>query len=347
MPPTEQQINAQTAAVKRLYAGVPPFVITGAHPKVGKTVDSLFALPNALVLYSDGGLKSSVSTVGWAPLDSDKEAKTVTAIITAVTERLKLTAGKGLQFKNASGQVMRGIIVDDFTLKVRAELASIQANPPKNSRGGTDYFEIWARLKQRVQNLITLCREMEQPIYFSTHLRDPGIDESTKEIVPGGPDVASAGLSSAVTGWIDLIQYIVEDPVRTRWPHGLSVNTRGGTWLAGDRHNVVSAGVGGQPLTTPLNTAEVLRAAGYILPRPLDMDSWVEPMIGVGLDQLKAMRPEATVLSELAVACRQAFTGVEDWQLAWLFRDLLDRHEIRTKSQRFNRLLAWGITIPT
>ena len=147
-------------------------------------------------------------------------------------------------------------------------------------------------------------------------------------------------------GLVDLIAYVVDDPTRTRWPHGLSANTRGGNWLAGDRHNIVSTGLPGQAMTSPLNTAEILRAAGYTLPRPLGMDAWIEPVIqNYGLPELLAMKPTQVVNQEIYAQAIKNIPGVEPWQIAWCLRDLHDRHEILTRSTRFNPLAAWGITV--
>lgn len=335
----------QAKARERLYGGVPPFVLTGSEPKVGKSTDSIYCLPNAMFLYSDGGLKPAVSTVGWAPLDSDAESKTLTDAIVAITKRIK--AGdpkKGLQFKNDAGQAMWGVVVDDFTLKSRAELKAIEANPPKSADGKVNKFGIWNKVNEQTYRIITICRELGMPAYLSSHLRDPSIDPETKEKIPGGPEMASGALSHGVTGWVDLIQYIVDDPTRVRWPHGLTVNTRGGNWLAGDRHNVVAAGLVGQPLTTPLNTAEILRAASYRVPRPVGMDDWMEPVVEYGVSQLRENKPESILFQEIAATARSVVPNVRDWQIVWLLRDIVDRHEIRSKSQRFNPLRAWGIT---
>lgn len=336
----------QDAAKRRIYSDIPPFALVASHPKVGKSADSLYALPNAMCLYSDGGLKPAVSKVGWAPLDTDSQSKTLTAAIVAISARIK--AGdpkKGLTFKNDAGQAMWGVIIDDFTLKAKGELAMHEANPPRTADGKINKFGIWNKVNEQTLRIITICRELGMPAYLSAHMREPSVDEDTKIKIPGGPDVSSKALSNAVTAWVDLITYVVDDPTRTRWPHGLSCNTLGGNWLAGDRHNVVTTGAFGQPMTSPLNTAEIFRAAGYTMPRPLGME-WVEGAVAFGVDLiLNQKKSEYEVIQTLVNTARTSVPGVQLWQIDWMLRDTMDRVELQQKSQRFNPLAAWGITL--
>lgn len=336
----------QDEAVKRVYGNVPPFALVGSPPKVGKTTDSLYTLPNAMYLFSDGGLKPAVGVVGWAPLDTDSRARTLTEGIKAITERIK--AGdpkKGLQFKNEAGQTMWGVVIDDFSLKAKAEVAFQEANPSKTADGKVNKFAIWNNVNAQTNRVITICRELGMPAYLSAHLREPGIDEDTKWKIPGGPDVASKGLSTAISAWVDYIVYVVDDPTRIRWPHGLSANSLGGNWLAGDRHNIVTTGAFGQPMSTPLNTAEVFRAAGYTLPRPVGME-WCESMVVFGADQILVHRkPDSVVFQDVINAVKARVPNLQPWQAIWMLRDIADRVEIRQKSQRFNPLLAWNVTL--
>lgn len=335
----------QDAAKRRVYGDVPPVILCGAPPKVGKTTDSIYFLPNALCLFSDGGLKPAIGVVGWAPLDTDEKAKTIGQATMAIAARIK--AGdpkKGLQFKNEAGQSMYGIILDDLTPKIKATIAEIEANPPKSSDGKVNKFAIWQSANNQAGALIKMCREIGQPVYLSAHLREPGVDEETKEKIPGGPDVGSRSLSNYYSAIVDVITYVIDDATRPRWAHGLSCNTRGGTWLAGDRHNVITTGASGQPYSTPLNTAEVVRAAGYTVPRALPMEGWTEHGVAYIVDQvLVQKKPEHTIIQDVVKAMRAQ--AREPWQIAWVLRDAFDRIEIQQKSQKFNPLLAWGITL--
>lgn len=337
-------LTAQAAAIERVYFASAPGAVVCSPPKGGKTVDGLYMLPRALATGRAIDLKSGYATVGWIPPDTDANVNTLDDLYKSIEARVKQGKG-GLRFVNPQGVPLVGVLADDYSRRALAQKDLLEPRIPKNADGKPNNFWIWNEIGKIHNKIVRLLNEMGQPFYFSCHPKEPSIDEKTKEPIPGHPEVASHAIGMNLSKDLPLVAYAQPDPTRAmlgnRWGWGLHACPLGGKWIAGDRHGIVVDGTPGYPATTPFNTAEVFRYAGYNLPRAYGFD-WAEEIVEQGFQYLLTGVPQQVMIKELLVHIRQTHPEAVPLQVTWILRDIVDRHEIRTKSRRADPLKAWG-----
>jgi len=308
MTPASSNMEAQQrAAVNRLYHQVPAFVVIYGESKLGKTSDTLYSFPRALFIAARGALKPAANLVGWAPLATE-EAEDIDGISAAINKHVR-----------AGGQ-HDAVVVDDFSMAANNQR-------DKMERQGMTGWGLWQGLARKVKEVVKQCRGLGCHVVFTCHTRRP------KDQTKGGPDVASENLSLALPKFADLVMRADNDMGRRPHPACYRCGIRSGPmWITGDRHHVCWD-------KTPMNTAEILRYAGYPVSWPPGME-WLERYVAHAVGMILQGHVENNVLTELG---RFLFTSsIPEWQIAWAWRDTRDRVEI-TKAQMGRRLRSFGV----
>lgn len=312
----------QAAARERLKR--PAVACTYGHSKTGKTTDALFSFPMALFIAEPAALKSALDVVGWAP-----QAVEPVTDLDGVAAAIK---------KHLRGKTQHdALVIDDL---------SVAANHSRTKLDGRySGWDLWRKLGTQIARILIDCREVDVHVVFTCHMRTPG----TAGNPPGGPDMPTERLSLELPKACDAVLRAEYNPVRQPHPacYRGTLASGGGAWIAGDRHGICTD-------DTPMNLAEILRAAGFIIRRPQGYE-WMEQVITVAAQQMLQAGPahDTTILADYG---RKIVTHLQPgWQtghplrpdvdkiLAWVWRDLRDRVEITRN--RATRSAAFGIPL--
>ena len=274
-----------------LYGGANVVAAIYGPGGAGKTTDMLYSFPTGLFVAQPGALKPAHHVVGYVP------ASVEAATIMDATEVLK---------RHGSSGKYAAIIVDDFSLLAEQTVAVLE----KKFSG----FKLWGEVRDVTLAFRDTARHLGLHVVLTAHESTPKTTNGL--FVRGGPRLPGR-LPEDVPTVCDVVLRAASDTSRKGWHACYRCTIDDPSWVTKDRHGVT-------PDKAPMNLAEILRAAGYVIPRAPGLD-WQEEyvenlaaaLLGAPTGQDKA------VLTDAINALREA--GVEDLAIRWTLRDALDR----------------------
>lgn len=257
----------------------------------GKTVDMLYSFPTGLFLAMPGALKPAGGVVGFVP--DSKEASTI------------IDATKILEAEGKKGKYP-AIIVDDFSLLADRTVSALEAK-------GKTGFKLWGEMRDIVLDFRDTARRVGMHVLLTAHESTPR--EVNKVFVRGGPKLPGR-LPEDVPTACDLVLRTALDKNRRGWQMCYRCTISDPMWITKDRHGVT-------PDYSPMNTAEILRQAGFVVPRAPGLE-WMEEIIDA-LAKTMVDEPEnEQALVEYAVSVAKEKSD-NLLHVRWLLRDALDR----------------------
>ena len=279
----------------------PAFICAYGVSGVGKTMDALYSFPEALFIAMPGALKPSRQIFDWEPRR---------AIVPGLHELCVLLT-------QLTPNVVSAVVIDDFSLLVDVTFSDLE----KKYTG----FHLWGALRDYILLVRRLGRQLGIHVLLNAH----AIEARTAKgrFVRGGPKLPGTMSEDFPTACDTVVRAVMGPPrvgYRGQYRATMSDDPN---WVAKDREGRFWDGC-------PMNTAELLRSAGYVLPRPVpyrwmddaveDLAQALEPKLG---DPQLGARLEAVVGPALAAKCG-------DVRLAkWVLRDALDRAIIRNRQK--------------
>jgi hypothetical protein len=216
------------------------------------------------------------------------------------------------------------VVLDDFSLMVTNTRDAMQA------RWKGDGRQMYGLLGQKVLEFVELCRTLKCHVVFNTHLKYPADGE------PGGPALPGQ-LLHGVPKLCDMVLRVDADPTRRPWPACYRAGLwAGADWITKDRHHVVVD-------RGPMNLAELLRAAGYVVARAPGLDAWQEDAVAAIADGVLVQKKSENQMFQDIGRVLLA-SGVTRKQIEWTFRDARDRIEI-TRSRANSLTFGFGVTL--
>lgn len=246
----------------------PAFIVTAGESGEGKTLDQILAFAGCAVFAAQEGALKPAWSVGRVDLESMGRRVVIHTVEDAIKLARYLVANPVIK-----GVRILAIVIDDLSLLMKNTYREIaKVNPPTNRKGEVDGFEVWDKVGDRVLEFAQVCRWAGLHVATSTHLRPP---ETVKDMntgifsfFKGGPEMPSRKLTRQLPYFADVVYLTGVEPGRTPW-HGVYKCIEGDPQFhMKDRHHIVR----GQ---APMNLGEILRFAGYILPRPQGLE-WME-----------------------------------------------------------------------
>jgi hypothetical protein len=312
MPPALAQ--RQAAAVARLR-GQPPLILVYGDSKMGKSVDALFAMPQALFIGPRGAFKPAVPVVGWAPLE-----------VCDVTELDEIFAL--IQKKLVPNSPFKGLVIDDVS-------SAAKANKLKHERSGKDGWSLWGAVGHSLARIIGYCRDtVGVPVFLISHARAPDYNKAGQLVCKGCPDMPTESLSLEFPRHCDVAARADNDPSRSfgrPWSGVYRAGLwSGAEWVTGDRNHVIRD-------KAPMNMAEIIRAAGTPMLRAPGME-WLEPYVEGSAQEILGGAMDRTIIGGWVQRFRA--NSVPEWMIGWYIRDTTDRVEIRRHA--YSPVSAYG-----
>jgi hypothetical protein len=119
----------------------------------------------------------------------------------------------------------------------------------------------------------------------------------------------------------DLVIRAAPEPDRKGWPYGYRCSGSDTNYITGDRHGVT-------PDHAPMNLAEILRAAGYVVRRAPGLE-WQDEVVATLTDLFGKTAPEQHRDLMVAIVAKMREKGRSDIHIRWVLRDALDRNNLK------------------
>tara|TARA_Y100001938_G_C8094002_1_gene436928 strand:- start:737 stop:1690 length:954 start_codon:yes stop_codon:yes gene_type:complete len=263
------------------------FICLYGPSKAGKTVASAAAGATGVFIGDPAGLMSAQRFLGIPDLKI-LPAKTVPEAIAQIEKVVK------------EGGVP-SIVIDDFSLIVEATINEYEGT---KGRGG-----MWSALTKDVlaaRDVARAATAQGTVVIFNCHEQPPRT--SSGKFVRGGPSLPGQ-LPEKFSGMVDVIGRAMFEPTAAPWKYQLCLEPQA-DYVSGDRLSVF-------PGRAPMNIAEGLRAAGYVVPYPKGLE-WINKVAqGLSDKILKA--------------------GIENW------RDVLQEAAEKLKGKREIAHIRWAL----
>ena len=312
----------------------PAFGGTYGVSKSGKTTDNLYSFPGAFYLAPPGALKPSVNVVGYAvPAQNMYDPKSVPD----ATAKLKEVARLG---RHKVG------VVDDFSMLCELSFALLEGR-------GLSGWKLWGALADEVLEFRDTGRRLGMHLLVNMHERGPAMVNGSAQ--RGGPKLPGK-LPESFPAGCDIILRAAPGASnfgsKFGWANVYKCNPNDPGFVTGDRHGVT-------PDNAPMNLGEILRAAGYEIPRAPGME-WMDRAVEAVTDvllrggsvndaaNLQAAAPWLVgqmVTLPFYAAMKDTQEGQRQTLLhaRWVLRDAYDRAIIQRS--RSNPLALFGIAI--
>lgn len=264
----------------------------------GKTTDLLYSFPTGLFIAPPGALKPAHNVVGHVP------ESTEAATIIEATDLVK---------KMGQNKKYDAIVVDDFSLLAESTVAALE----KKLSG----FKLWGEMRNVVLAFRDTARKAGLHVILTAHESAPRTLNGT--FVRGGPKLPGR-LPEDVPTACDLVLRAAFDQTRRGWHSCYRCTIDDTQWVTKDRHGVT-------PDRAPMNTAEILREAGYTIRRAPGLE-WQEELVeALAVALVTDPSSEAAVVNEAIELARERTDN--DLHVRWVLRDALDRSILRRAKQ--------------
>lgn len=261
----------------------PPVVVTFGPTATGKSADSCFfgADPNTLFIAEPGSLHVARTVCGYDIGDRVVQTK----YLSHATEWIRVAADRGFS----------KVVVDDASIKALLQWKWIA------DKWGDNWGK-WDELKDTITALTDTARWSGVAVYISAHVQPPR-QTKTGEHYPEGPDMGWYKVVRTLPHSSDLCQKTLGYPagVVTEQGYPVTWDTRVTAYKEPDEHRATKNRYDNLGTNAPLNTAEALRHAGYVISRGPGrewMEEWVEEIAG----ELLAVQATVPVVHNLAAA---------------------------------------------
>tara|TARA_R100000008_G_scaffold86587_1_gene80322 strand:- start:1009 stop:1893 length:885 start_codon:yes stop_codon:yes gene_type:complete len=214
-------------------------------------------------------------------------------------EKVRVQAAQNVQHAGdivtkAAGKVPT-IVVDDLSLLTEVTVTELEKNHT--------FGEMWRKLRHQVLFMRDAARYATSNgthVIFNCHQSPP--KTSSGKYVRGGPKLPGQ-LPEQFSAFADIVARVEYEETAAPWKYVLRTGPNP-EYISGDRLDIF-------PDPAPMNLGEALRAAGYELPRPKELE-WMEPLVD---------KTSALVLSE----------GLENWRetLRKVGTKIRDQHDLR------------------
>ena len=282
--------------------------ITAGPSGIGKTTDLILTWPRAMFFCAPGAVKPARQFLGrdlepWQIV----HVRTIADVITHIQ---KMASDGTLQQASA-------VVVDDLSILAESSYLELKSKYAKSQT-----FTMWDDLKRQLQTLREWLRHLNLHAGCNAHLAAPETD-SNGVFHKGGPAMPSKKMRSQVPHIADLVLVAEAKSNRKPWGAVYRCDPPNPQWHVKDRHGVCSG-------IMPMNTGEILRAAGYVIPRFPGLE-WQDTVADRVVEKLNSGENAATVWSEAWE--KLASQGVFNGHIYMALRDGMDRHAIQTKQQ--------------
>lgn len=298
MPPAPSAAGPAPRATPAPSAlATPAFTLVYGPSGVGKSVDQGRAFPGGLFLAAPGALTSIPTTLGYD-----------------VANAYAGTIGEATQvvLREAKAKTYTAIICDDFSFLAQQTLDHLE-----NVRRLSG-FKLWGALGDEVLSFREACRFSGLHIALSCWEQVPTVKPDGTRL-RGGPQL-SGKLPEAFSAMCDLVLRCAHEPMRKPWPTVYRCAPLP-DWVMKDRFNVV-------PDPAPMNLGEILRMAGYAVPRHPGLP-WQEEIVEQLAQQLCTGEPaqDSAVVNDAYAKLRHA--GIAGPFAKFTVSDALDRANLR------------------
>ena len=345
-------------------------VLVAGDTASGKSTDAARAF-GGLGLYAlsvSGGMKPAAGVWG-LELARNARVENLHQVQKRVDTLLSKPAAERV---GPDGTPIRAILLDNVsqpasashTLHEQAEERTAARRSKEEGREiGANIFAAWRRTMDLVLEVRDKCRAAG--IFFACNgdLRGPSTDEQG-HFHRGGISLPSRGRTADMAKMADIVAVMQARPSARPAPlfgARLLVGHDPDNYHGRDRHHVA-------PADGPGNVGELLRGAGYYLPRHPLMEGWAEPLVAEGAQRLAAPGNDAEAAAEAGRRVRHRLRRVRDRLVAdayagqpallgahmlWVLSDTLDRAEILlAHAAAETALLAepatpWQLTTPS
>lgn len=275
---------------------------------IGKTTDLILTWPGALFFCSPGAVKPARQFLG---CDLQPWQIVHVRTIQEVTLHLQKMEKEGLLAR------VSAVVVDDLSILAESSYLELKSKYSANRS-----FQMWDDLKRQMQQLRDWLRFLGLNAGCNAHLAPPETDMNGV-FHKGGPAMPSKKMRSQVPHIADLVVIAEAKADRKPWGAVYRCDPPNPQWHVKDRHGVCSG-------IMPMNTGEILRAAGYAVPRLTGLE-WQDAVADKVVQRLaEGQKPDAVwVESWEKLASQGVFMG----HIYMALRDGLDRHTIQTKQQ--------------
>ena len=294
---------ASTEKSAQVYGGTKAVVANYGPSGIGKTTDLLYSFPHGYFIAPPGALKPSLNVVGFTPDSDDGETKTIMDATKKVVD-----------VANRFGSKYDAVIVDDFSLLAEATIAQLE----KKHTG----FKLWGALRDVVLDFRDTARRVGMHVVLTAHESTPRTVNGA--FVRGGPRLPGR-LPEDLPTACDVVLRASFDSTRRGWHAVYRCTVDDPSWVTKDRHGVT-------PDRAPMNTAEILRAAGYEIRRASGLE-WQEKLVEAFTQALIAdPQNEKALMGEVIEIAREKTDN--DLHVRWVMRDALDRAYLRRMRQQ-------------
>jgi len=221
------------------------FICLYGPSKAGKTVASAAAGATGVFIGDPAGLMSASRFLGIDNLNI-LPAKTVPEAIAQIEKVVK----KG----NCPS-----IVIDDFSLIVEATI-----NEYESSKGRAGMWSALTRDVLAARDAARAATSQGTVVIFNCHEQPPRT--SSGKFIRGGPSLPGQ-LPEKFSGMVDVIGRAMFEPTAAPWKYQLCFEPLA-DYVSGDRLSVF-------PGRAPMNIAEGLRAAGFVIPYPKGLE-WID-----------------------------------------------------------------------
>jgi hypothetical protein len=296
----------------------PAFVVVYGAAGKGKSVDAIYSWAgSALYLAQPGALRGAESVIGHS-IDSQ----------VVPCSRLA-EAAPYLQMAKDNG--FGAVVVDDISLLMRNEMEAAKptyAIFDKIEKGKISGYDraIWGYYRQIVTDFSARARWLGINVIANAHEQVPFVDDKTGERFLGGPDLGWAKLVKDIPHAVDLLLRVQSrGPTTPAWDTVADCDPTDRDWQMKDRFAKAI------PRGGPLNTAEILRAANYTIPRPAGME-WAEAVAEQVAVAILSGTPEKQASGP--VKAELVKQGCPPYLARWALRDGVHRGRLRLRAQQ-------------
>jgi len=267
-------------------------VLTYGPSGVGKTTDQGYSFPTALFAAAPGALASITSVCGYKPARQE---------VTTLQDATKL-------LKSISGK-FDTLVIDDFSFMAEQTFGLLE----KKHKG----FDLWGRLRDAALGFRDQARYSQVNVVMNSWENGPRLKDGVR--IRGGPSL-SGRLPEQIPALCDVVLRAVHDLRRQPWPAVYRCHLDP-SWIMKDRFNIAA-----QVDPSPMNLAELLRAAGIPLARHPDLPKQEEQVEALA-QFFMAQADGRVAANDIYIKLVESGTPVE--VVRWTLRDALDRAEIR------------------
>lgn len=299
------------------------FGLEYSGPKGGKTVNAVFAFPNATFIGDPKAIQPQEELTGWRIKDirQANSIKEATELLEKIAQEKKPKPGHPVI-----------VCVDDLTVLADDTVAFLA---PKF----TNKMQLYGEIKTQIINFRIKAANLGLCVWANTHLEQPFTDKEEGHFFIGGPRFPGKNNGYAIAAKVETIVRTEVHPQRRQatWGRVYRCNPNDEKYVTGDRWGAVYD-------NAPHNIGELFRARGFNLPRAVGME-WQEEIVEYIASSLFAVpvKDLGKVTKEIKaeVVAHLVEQDISETHIYWTWRDGEDRATIRRHNQnKFKAMLG-------